>query len=732
MYITNGTVLADIAAGYNTKNLLVKKLLLMILMACICCDLVAEKTVYIPTAFKTDPVLTTWSWSKSWQSANFVLFWGNVVGADPSHYNDTSLQFHPQSICDTLEKIYTRYVTDIGFCSDAPAKNLGKYKIIVVMNDTWGAGGPTGWAFGGAYDGVIGAMWVHPHATRDGHVTSHEFAHCLQNMQAIQENNLGGGFTNYDPAGFFWETHANFMRCQVYPQYAASDLPRWMSTGMFHWSSTRHHYDNFRLLFYMQQTDGMTMVNRLWKESLPNEHPLETYRRLKGWDQEALNHFMYDYVKREVTYDYNEFGSIMRAERERLRTTEPHKLWRQHTMLVQLNDSTGRYMVPEAFAPQDHGFNIIPLYPTCINQVVHIKFKGHTEVNTTAGWRYGFVAVKADGVTARYGIAHSEAESEISFQLNPDETRLYLVVMGAPSAHQSYAWEAGWPKINRYPYELRIVNALPEGYQPGFRAEYKMNGHIHLNGGGWVANTASVSPSVYVGPRAMVLGNAQLSGEVRIDGTAWVENAIVRDSVVIDGNANVWQGSYINKVHITGNAVVNDCTLYGNAVVKDNALAWGATLSHDVVAGGDAAITHCAIPGVYLQVPHANNKRNPCDGRGYTDASNQDVNVAVTPFTRQQMAFINKKQDPETTRNIVIYPNPMQSSFVIELQNFGAFENPLLLIYDIQARPLLQKSLKGSRTIELSTALLNMSRGTYLVRVLSGKMEMLKKMVVMR
>src|SRR6185436_2997231 len=151
-----------------------KKNLLLYFFTVLTSCAVAQKTVFIPSEFSTDPALKTWSWDKSYQSTNFVLFWGNVVGATPATYSDANLRFNPQSVCDTLEKIYTKYIADIAFCSDAPTKNLGKYKLIIVMNETWGiTGEPTGWAFGGTYDGVIGAMWVHPNATRDGGVISH-------------------------------------------------------------------------------------------------------------------------------------------------------------------------------------------------------------------------------------------------------------------------------------------------------------------------------------------------------------------------------------------------------------------------------------------------------------------------------------------------------------------------------------------------------------------------------
>ena len=36
--------------------------------------------------------------------------------------------------------------------------------------------------------------------------------------------------------------------------------------------------------------------------------------------------------------------------------------------------------------------------------------------------------------------------------------------------------------------------------------------HRHENGGGWVANTATVEATVYVGPNAQVFGDARVSG----------------------------------------------------------------------------------------------------------------------------------------------------------------------------------------------------------------------------
>lgn len=43
-----------------------------------------------------------------------------------------------------------------------------------------------------------------------------------------------------------------------------------------------------------------------------------------------------------------------------------------------------------------------------------------------------------------------------------------------------------------------------------------VNAHKHLNGGGWVADTAKVTTSAYVGPDAQVSGDAQVYGTAQV------------------------------------------------------------------------------------------------------------------------------------------------------------------------------------------------------------------------
>lgn len=627
-------------------------------MGVIFCSLTAfsQKTVFWPNEWNNpnDDFYNRLSYDRSYQSDNFVIFWGDLVGTNPANYSDPAKRFNPVSVADTLEAIYDRFITELGYVSDDPSTNLGKYKIIIVMLGTFTPPERNGFAFGGSYSNTIGAMWVDPSATRDGGALSHELVHSLQNMHRIQENpNPGGGFVGWEPAGFFYEGHANYMRTLMYQRMANTDVPRWLATRSYHWSSTRHHYANFHLLYYVQEVDGFQMTTRLWKESVRNEHPLMTLRRLKGLDQEGLNDYLWGYAQKQATFDYKanshdevvetgNFGEVIRNEINNISWRNPRFLWKQYTILDKVDGASNRYVVNDDWAPQDYGVNVIRLHPTCSqdDKKVFVKFKGHTEVNNNvAGWRYGFVTSKPNGTVSRYSEMHEANEAEISFELLDGEEEIFLVVMGAPKEHTSYVWEPGYPKIKRYPYEIAVENALPEGHQDpaAFRSTWKTNGHLHSNGGGWVSNNANVASSVYVGPYAVVR-SGNISGNVRIEGHAWVEGATVRDNVIIRDNACVFRGTYSGNAIVEGNAFVENGGANTNALVTGNVFAFGSTYGGDVVMGGDSENGTCSN-GVYLQFPHGNNGRTNCDGQGASHWSNQDVNASYSLFSNQQMAF---------------------------------------------------------------------------------------------
>ena len=275
-------------------------------------------------------------------------------------------------------------------------------------------------------------------------------------------------------------------------------------------------------------------------------------------------------------------------------------LFRPPTSIPEAVDTArGWYRIPNHLAPQDYGYNIIELHPKtvqgCDKRIIHLRLEGQYLFpdNEVAGWRFGLVALDQQGQT-RYSPLYP-SHSEITFELEPDETKVFLVVSGAPTQHHNYRWEIGYPRIYRFPYEFRIVNAWPEGFQPGYRkADSGIPGAPHSNGGGFVANTATVDATAYIGPNAQVLDQARVTGDAKILDYAIVrDNAFIGDSASVSGKAIVGEDASVyghakveDEAHIFGgciiydDAVIKDITLilltseYDHAVLNDNSLCW--------------------------------------------------------------------------------------------------------------------------------------------------------------
>jgi carbonic anhydrase/acetyltransferase-like protein (isoleucine patch superfamily) len=72
-----------------------------------------------------------------------------------------------------------------------------------------------------------------------------------------------------------------------------------------------------------------------------------------------------------------------------------------------------------------------------------------------------------------------------------------------------------------------MISNLPESDQ-----------HRHPNGLGWVANTARVAATCYVGPHALIYGCAELSERVCVVDSAQVSgHAVLSGDVIVSGNA---------------------------------------------------------------------------------------------------------------------------------------------------------------------------------------------------
>lgn len=633
------------------------------------------KIVYIPNEWKSAAANIPYDLAtRSAQSDNFIVVWGPLAGTDPKNNTNPELKFDPVAVLDSMEVLYDFYVKQLHEVEEKG--NLAKYKMIVVVNNTWREGLYTGWAFGGGFDNVIGAMFVDPRSmSENSWVISHEITHSFQYMIPILYP--GHGYTDVSHAGFFWETHANFMAIQKHPSFiTATDYPRAMNFTNYYIGSPRKHYGDWYILQYLKDKEGIGFINRIWQESNQpqKEHPMEAIRRLLGKTQPEMNDMMLEYAMKRVKGDFSNKALIQQAET----SIERQYLWKKTTVLDSLGE--GHYAVPDRLAPQQYGFNIIRLYAqsedNCPDKYVYLNFKSHAGVNGIAGWRYGFVSVDAGGTTTFGNVLQGDAETV--YKVPGNSAELYLVVLGAPTTYQVHdgRFEVGFPKLPRFPYEINIKGAIPEGYQPDFRHVALPAGARHANGGGFVASTAHVEASAYVGPNAVVLDRAQVSGAARIEGKAWVRddarvsgNAVVGDFAIVSGNAavntngkvfeqgQIYSGTVITgNAQVKGNAVLFNNNLSGAAQAYGNALSMSGTFSGTFEMGGDAEIGETCAAGKYLQMPWLTSAatvsgRPPCDGV-IDHELNVDVNQAYTVFTDEQVEFAKSYACGEEVSNL--------------------------------------------------------------------------------
>mgnify|MGYP000291848002 CR=1 FL=1 len=120
--------------------------------------------------------------------------------------------------------------------------------------------------------------------------------------------------------------------------------------------------------------------------------------------------------------------------------------------------------------------------------------------------------------------------------------------------------------------------------------------HRHPNGGGWVADTATVDDTAYVGLDARVFGQAKVQNRARVEGTAWVFGmARIKNDAWLNQNARVsGKATVQSRARVYGNAVVTDAAFVGGcAWVFDDALVGGNSLIIDQASVfGQARITN--------------------------------------------------------------------------------------------------------------------------------------------
>ncbi len=482
-----------------------------------------------------------------------------------------------------LETIWDFYTGKVGFPVPPPEKGSTRYKVDACLSDK-------GWATGSGTGVRHPAMWLNYKAFKDTHALAHEFAHC---MQFTSEGMRDSKFV-----GWFWESHAEWMTHQMYPQQVGCS-DQLVNAPHLYYGSTRDRYGNWQFWEYIKDTFGYSAINKIWTDSRKSkdpqrseESPLGVLSRNMHWSVEQLNDQFGLWAMHNVTWDYKN-GEVYRKQYGGYDNTRPPA--RHRVSLLNRTPQKNLYAIPDYHAPQRFGYNLVRLKldPQNATRRLAIRFQGieqktagverfshkfenePAEIPTPdAGWRWGLVAVGANG-TPRYSPLQRGRASQLVWTADATDRELWLVVVATPTKHHRIFWDQMYYTIYRYPWTVEIQGGWPEGAVPS-PAKGRRDGAPHRNGGGWVEKTAHVDTSAYVGPNAQVLEHAQVLNNARIE-----DQAVVSGKAVVKDKAKISQ-----QALVTGGSVIG-----GQARVGDEAAIYDGTIDEDAAVGALTTIT---------------------------------------------------------------------------------------------------------------------------------------------
>ena len=153
------------------------------------------------------------------------------------------------------------------------------------------------------------------------------------------------------------------------------------------------------------------------------------------------------------------------------------------------------------------------------------------------------------------------------------------------------------------PVKIRKKRASKHDFKDGTG---RILAHRHDNGRGWVADTAKVEDTVYVGPRCEVFNRAIVKGGVRMEGQSRISGgAVVSGGVIMRKDAHVYGSAVVrdttelsDTVRICGSAhVAGTSRIYGAALVSDSAQLFAVTLHGNCRISGAALLVRSTLHG---------------------------------------------------------------------------------------------------------------------------------------
>lgn len=418
------------------------------------------KKIYIPTWMLGDvnDDNNAWSYKRSKQSKNWIFFWEKGFGDDPDNLVCGGNRADINWILNLAETSFKFYADSLKFTTRGSSKT-DTYKMIIRLRYT------TEWeASGSGVDNMIGLLTLTPWAasSRGGQTTAHEVGHCFQYQVHCDNNDQNGwmyGFGENASGGCgFWEQCAQWQAYKVFPdqQFTGEWFSGYLNNVHKHILHEAPRYENYFIQDYWTYLHGMDMIGRLWNLSKRPEDPVEAYKRITAITQAQFNEEMYDCAARFATWDIPALRSYGAGKI----SARPQPA---------MKDAGDDYwLIDPSVCPENYGHNIIKLNAPSKATTVSAYFEGKAGLEgyrklsvSSAGWRYGFVALLGDGTRVYSDMgsaAYRTPQSTIDFECPANCKQLWLVVTGAPSTHWRHAWDDNDSNDEQWPYQVRFYN----------------------------------------------------------------------------------------------------------------------------------------------------------------------------------------------------------------------------------------------------------------------------------
>ena len=463
----------------------------------------AQKSLYIPLEWRTartDTLLWaesdpdnryTCSKSRSKETDNCIVLWDKYYGNTSPSQAPAAYRVDIDDLLRQAEQFYDLELNTLGFVNPQTS-NLSKYKVMILLNHS------TEWiCYGAGYDFQVPALWLSPSTCHPvGHAVAHEIGHSFHYMCYSEASRHGAdadvqtGFHEAVGNGSVtWEQTAQWQACQSFPELMFQEsMGVFRNSHNYAFTHEWHRYQSYWFLYYLCQHYGdITTVANVWntpESKKANNNRTKDFNEVlmdcKQLSTADLFRLYYDYASRLSTWD--------------LDACTPYRNSQVGNFAYRcVSTAPKQYQVALASCPQSTGFNIIPLQVPAAGTTVTTRFtalpsgtaladgdpaqvlNGESQLSASGmkayttvanrrhtGFRLGYVALLSNGTRiyhhadSVYSAGQVLTPCEFSISVPEATSRLWLIVVPAPSVYYQHRWDETTSTDDQWPYRFEL------------------------------------------------------------------------------------------------------------------------------------------------------------------------------------------------------------------------------------------------------------------------------------